>query len=135
MTWFSLIKKSYLSIIILAIIACFSSCNNESEMKITVQINYGTQHAFRDTVIKVAPGTTALEALQYVSTVETHFKGKYVFVTTVDNVKGIRGVMAWYYEVNQKPTKKLAINQSLQNGDVVTWIYKTDVCSSKAETL
>jgi hypothetical protein len=92
----------------------------DSEISVTVQINYGMQKTMRDTLIKVDAGITVLEALQHVSNVETHPKGKHVFVTSVDSVKGLRGVMGWYYEVNHKPTKKLAINQPLQNGDVLT---------------
>jgi hypothetical protein len=114
----------------------FSSCmtnSKDSEISVTVQISYGVQKAFRDTVIKVSAGVSALEALQYVSYVETHPKGKYVFVKSVDNVEGVRGVMAWYYEVNHQSTKRLAINQPLQDGDVLTWIYKTDVCSCKVD--
>jgi hypothetical protein len=106
---------------------------SNSEINVTVQINYGTYRTMRDTIIKANAGITALEALQYISSVETHPKGKYVFVTAIDSVKGVRGVMAWYYEVNKKSTKKLAINQPLQDGDVVTWIYKTDVCSAAVD--
>lgn len=106
---------------------------NNAEINVTVQINYGTHRPMRDTVIKASNGVTALEALQYASNVETHAKGKYVFVTAIDSIRGSRGVMAWYYQVNQKPTGKLAINQPLHNGDVVTWIYKTDVCSATVD--
>lgn len=107
--------------------------SKDSEISITVQINYGEQHAQRDTVIKAHAGITALEALQYTSSVETHPKSGSVFVVSVDSVRGERGVKAWYYTVNQQSTRKLAINQPLQDGDVVTWIFKTDVCSCKAD--
>ena len=130
------ISKSTFALAIILIITFFSICminNKDSVISVTVQINYGTQKAMRDTVIKVNEGITALEALQYVSNVETHSKGEYVFVKSVDDVEGVRGVMAWYYEVNHQSTKRLAINQPLQNGDVLTWIYKTDVCSCKVD--
>jgi hypothetical protein len=130
------ISKFSFALAIILTITFYSSCmlnNKDSVISVTVQINYGTQKAMRDTVIKVNAGITALEALQYVSNVETHPKGKYVFVKSVDDVEGERGVMAWYYELNHKSTKRLAINQPLQNGDVLTWIYKTDVCSCKVD--
>ena len=127
-----------LKLILLAITATtlFSNCmtnSKESEISVTVQINYGEQRTQRDTIITATAGITALEALQYASSVETHPKSQYVFVVSVDGVRGERGVKAWYYTVNQQSTKKLAINQPLQNGDVVTWIYKTDVCSCKVD--
>lgn len=127
-----------LKLILLAITATtlFSNCmtnSKESEISVTVQINYGEQRTQRDTIITATAGITALEALQYASSVETHPKSRYVFVVSVDGVRGERGVKAWYYTVNQQSTKKLAINQPLQNGDVVTWIYKTDVCSCKVD--
>lgn len=127
-----------LKLILLAITATtlFSNCmtnSKESEISVTVQINYGEQRTQRDTIITATTGITALEALQYASSVETHPKSRYVFVVSVDGVRGERGVKAWYYTVNQQSTKKLAINQPLQNGDVVTWIYKTDVCSCKVD--
>ena len=116
--------------------ATHSNCmtnSKDSEISVTVEINYGEQRTQRDTVIKAHAGITALEALQYASSVETHPKGGHVFVASVDSVRGERGVKAWYYTVNRQSTKKLAINQPLQDGDVVTWIYKTDVCSCKVD--
>jgi len=126
-----LVLSTYYALAIDVLDTLFSSCmitNKDAEISVTVQ-SYGMQKALRDTVITVSAGITALEALQYVANVETYPKGKHVFVKSVDSVEGVRGVMAWYYEVNHQSTKRLAINQPLQNGDVLTWIYRTDVCS------
>jgi hypothetical protein len=71
--------------------------------------------------------------LQYVANVETHLLGDKVFVSSVDNVKGERGVMGWYYEINHKPAKTLAINATLKNNDVITWIYREDICSKTVD--
>ena len=122
-------KFALAAILVLAFFSNSMASKKDSEISVTVQVNYGSQKAMRDTVIKVKAGVTALEALQHVSKVATHPKGNHVFVVSIDNVEGVRGVMAWYYEVNSKPTKKLAIFKRLKDGDVLTWIYRKDVCS------
>uniref|UniRef100_UPI00321674DD DUF4430 domain-containing protein n=1 Tax=uncultured Draconibacterium sp. TaxID=1573823 RepID=UPI00321674DD len=76
-------------------------------------------------------GLSALEALQFVAEVDTHPVGEYVFVSAINGVEGIPNKSVWYYTINGKPAKKIAINQPLKKGDVVTWIYKQDVCSAK----
>ena len=41
--------------------------------------------------------------------------------------------MAWYYRVNGKEPRQLAIYQGLQPGDTVSWRYVEDVCSWKVD--
>jgi hypothetical protein len=105
----------------------------QTNFKLTIKIDYGTGRAGRDTVITSDRPLTALEALQYAAKVGTHPVGHYVFITSIDDVKGQRGIMAWYYEVNNQPSKTLAINNTLKNGDIVRWIYTKDVCSGKVD--
>ena len=114
----------------------YSGCSSAQEVpafKITVSIDYGSARSGRDTLITSDRQLTALEALQYAAKVETHPVGHYVFITSIDGVEGQRGVMGWYYEVNGQPSKTLAINNTLKNGDILCWIYKKDVCSIKVD--
>ena len=106
---------------------------NGTSFKIKVQIDYETLRPSLDTIITSNRPLTALEALQYAARVETNHVGTYVFVTGIDDTKGQRGVMAWYYEVNGQPSKTLAINAVLKSGDILRWIYTKDVCSGKVD--
>lgn len=76
-------------------------------------------------------GLSALEALQFVAEVKTHPLGEYVFVSAINGVEGAPNKSVWYYRINGVPATKIAINQPLKNGDVLTWIYKSDVCSAQ----
>jgi hypothetical protein len=74
-----------------------------------------------------------LEALQTVAAVETHPVGKYVFVTSIDGVKGTRGETAWHYTVDGESPGELAYSKVLAGTEHVTWVYKKDVCSWKVD--
>ncbi len=99
--------------------------------KVIVEIEFGNKN---QTNLKIETnwekGLSALEALQFVADVETHPVGEYVFVTGINGVQGVPKKGVWYYEINGKPAKQLAISQPVKPGDVITWIYKQDVCSS-----
>jgi hypothetical protein len=94
-----------------------------------VIIDYGESKPLKEKTIIVNRPLTALEALQYTSNVETHPVGEYVFVCSIDSIRNIRGVKAWYYKINGESPGILAINNTINNGDTLKWIYKTDVCS------
>ena len=119
----------------LAIIA-FSACTDVKQKKIdtpiTVEIDFGNNNTHSKS-IDYKEQLTALEALQYANVVETHPVGKYVFVTAIDSVRGVRGKNVWYYKINGESSKKLAINTIVNSGDTITWIYVTDVCSHKVD--
>lgn len=118
--------KKFITFILLLFI--LFSCVEKKSNGVTVQISHET--TIKDSkTIEWETGLTALEALQRTHDVSTHPIGKYVFVTKIDTVEGIRGVKAWYYTLNGKSTNNLAIHQELNAGDTITWIYKTDVCS------
>lgn len=120
-------------LVILAFIFALLSCTStKEECKaeiITVEINFDNVKAFKTKTISWKHDLTALEALQFVTSVETHSVGEYVFVSAIDSVRGIRGEKAWYYKVNGESPGKLAINNIVNLGDTITWIYKEDVCS------
>ena len=115
----------------------FSTCKNEKQQEnnstITINIDYSNNNQ-RTVSTFWKEGLTALEALQYVAVVETHPAGNYVFVSAIDSVRGVRGESAWYYKVNGKSSKKIAINRSLNAGDTLTWIFKKDVCSGTVDS-
>lgn len=97
--------------------------------KIIVQIEFNGANFNVEKAINYQNDLTALEALQMVAIVATHPVGEYVFVDEINGVKNIKELNAWYFTVNDVPSKTLAINRQLEAGDVVKWIYKTDVCS------
>lgn len=124
------------SIAILSCILFVFGCNTKNieatSQLITVEVQFSADSILQSE-INWKDGLTALEALQHVSEVITHPIGKYVFVSQIGNSKGVRGEKAWYYEVNGKPAKVLAIDNVVNPGDKVTWIYKTDVCSKTVD--
>ena len=115
----------------------FSKCTMEKRdvenTPLTIIIDYGSNNQ-RTASTAWEEKLTALEALQHVAEVKTHPVGEYVFVSAIDSIKGIRGRTAWYYKVNGKSVKKLAINKTVSPGDTVLWIYKKDVCSASVDS-
>ncbi|WP_319499465.1 DUF4430 domain-containing protein [uncultured Draconibacterium sp.] len=114
------------------LLACFiglSAFASNGE-KVTVEIDFGAgNHPKLKIETNWKEGLSALEALQFVAEVKTHPVGQYVFVDEIDGVKGEPNQSVWYYKINDVPAKKIAIDQPLENGDKITWIYKQDVCS------
>lgn len=110
-----------------------SSVVNEGSKKIVVEIDYGDVRPSRTVEVHWVKNRTVLEALQTVATVETEPVGQYVFVTSIDGVKGKRGVMAWYYTVDGKSAHELAYSKVLNEAERIGWVYKNDVCSWKVD--
>ncbi len=102
--------------------------------KIIVQIEFNGANFNIDKALNFQNDLSALEALQMVALVATHPVGEYVFVDEINGVKNIKELNAWYFTVNDVPSKTLAINRQLEKGDVVKWIYKTDVCSKTVKS-
>ena len=98
---------------------------------VTVEIDFGDKATKQSHLVNWEKDLSALEALMHVTEVSTHAVGQYVFVKSIDKVEGIPTKHVWYYKINGKSPGKLAISQKLKKGDVVTWIYKQDVCSKK----
>ena len=101
--------------------------------KMKVGIDYGGTHETRVAETQWTEGVTALEVLESVAQVETHQVKDYIFVTSIDGVKGKRGEMAWYYEINGERADKLAFRRVLDKNDRTKWLYKKDVCSPKVD--
>lgn len=119
--------------ILLSLLCTGLNAQRAYEMDVVVKIDFGGVKEAKKVKVSSDHGLTALEALQYAAEVNTHPKENYVFVDKVDGIKGERGKMGWYYEVNGKSPEKLAIKNELSNGDEVRWIYKEDVCSRKVD--
>lgn len=109
---------------------CAAVCASE---KMRVGIDYGGAHETREAETQWKEGVTALEVLKSVAQVETHKVNDYVFVTSIDGVKGRRGDKAWYYEINGKRADKLAFKRVLNKDESTKWIYTQDVCSPKVD--
>lgn len=133
--------------LIAVIVLCFSAvavlkswagsqgqCVNDGKRNISVEINYGGMRPSRTVEARWAKDRTVLEVLQTVAKVETHPVGQYVFVTSIDGVKGRRGKMGWYYTIDGKSADKLAYSSTLDNNmQHIKWIYKKDICSGKVD--
>ncbi len=126
-------KPLFYTSLLLLLFACNTHQKNSLEIKefsVKVIVDYGESKEAKEQTIVTKRQITALEALQYVSIVETHPVGEHVFVSSIDSVHTIKGVKAWYYKVNGESPEILAINNTINNGDTLKWIYKKDVCSS-----
>ncbi len=131
-------KKKHLPLMIISflfVLSCATNTNESNNSNLQqvftskVIIDYGGEKQLKETDVKATRQLSALEALQYASIVETHPVGEHVFVSSIDNVSSIRGVKAWYYKVNGESPGILAINNKINSGDTLRWIYKADVCS------
>lgn len=130
-------RKIYILVVLLLAMPAVSfggSPKVQSEKKeITVEIDYGKAQAPKTVKVVWFPGIAVLGALQEAAETETHPVASHVFVTAIDQVKGERGKMAWYYRINGQTPKKLALYQMLKPGDTVSWRYVEDVCSWKVD--
>jgi hypothetical protein len=106
---------------------------DESKKTIVVEIDFGNQQKIKQVSLTWDKSITALEALQKAAEVRTHPVGQYVFVTEIDQVHAERGKMAWYYKINRKSPKQLAIYQLINQGDTIRWRFVKDVCSEKVD--
>lgn len=111
----------------------FENEKKPAEKSVIVELNFGENSETKQVEVAWRDGLTALEALMHAADISTHPIGNYVFVTSIDGVKGERGVMAWYYKINGQSTQKLAIWQPVQPNDTITWLYVKDVCSATVD--
>ncbi|SFE56373.1 DUF4430 domain-containing protein [Sunxiuqinia elliptica] len=125
------LKVLVLVALFLVVVSPNSVVAKSANKAVTVEINFGDDAPLKSANVSWESDLTALEALMHVVEVSTHAVGEYVFVSKIDQVKGVPTKYVWYYKINGQSPKKLAINQKLKKGDVVTWIYKQDVCSDK----
>ncbi len=119
-------------VLVLSIFSCSVKTKETpacTEFSVKLIVDYGNSKKELRKDITSQRQLTALEALQHASVVETHPVGNYVFVSSIDSVKSIKDVKGWYYKVNGEFPGTLAINNKINNGDTICWVYKEDVCS------
>lgn len=119
------IKTISLAAILLLSLSLFAT----NPKKVTVEIDFGGIAENITKELLFEKDITALEALLNAAKVQTHPAGGYVFVDGIEDIFNEKGKNAWYYKINNEFATELAIKQELKKGDVVTWIYKQDVCS------
>ncbi|MBN1768912.1 MAG: DUF4430 domain-containing protein [Prolixibacteraceae bacterium] len=125
--------KAYILTGIATFLLCLNAFSADNEkVSVLIEFNGANQNIIKE--ISYTENLSALDALLYVATVQTHPVNNYVFVDEINGIENIKGKNAWYFTVNDKPAKTLAINCNLSKGDVVKWIYKKDVCSKTIET-
>lgn len=129
MLFHKLIK--YLSVAFIFLLHLNLCATNTDSIKVIIDFGGETENI--EKLVSFENNITAIEALLYAATVQTHPVNDYVFVDAINGVKNIKGKNAWYFTVNNKPAKTLAINCNLANGDVVKWIYKKEVCSKNID--
>lgn len=128
----TIIKKILISGIAVFLL-CLNAFSSDSE-KVSVLIEFNGANRNIEKEISYTENLSALDALMYAATIQTHPAENYVFVDEINGVENIKGKKVWYFTVNGEPAKKLAINCNLAKGDIVKWIYKKDVCSSTIKT-
>ena len=117
-------------LVLLLVVGCTQPIKTTNNKTVTVQIKYSNDSIVTKT-IAWHEGLTALESLQFAAKVETHPLGKkYVMVTSINNTKGEKGKMAWYYNVNGKSPHVVAINKIVNTTDTIQWRYVKDHCSA-----
>ncbi|MDP4203696.1 MAG: DUF4430 domain-containing protein [Bacteroidota bacterium] len=123
----------FLLLVMPAVLFAGNKKTEEVKKEITVEVDYGKAQAPKTVKVAWFSGIAVLGALQEAAETETHPVGSYVFVTAIDQIRGERGKMAWYYRINGETPKKLALYQMLKPGDTVSWRYVEDVCSWKVD--
>ena len=102
---------------------------------VTIEIDFGGEKPNETHQVEWFEGMTAMMALQCCTTVESYPIKEYIFVGTINDIKTQRAVKAWYYEVNGQNTGRIAFRYAVNSGDVIRWVYKTDVCSPKPKDI
>lgn len=123
----TIFKTKHLSLVVFLLLSL--SLISANPKRITIEIDFGGLANNISKELNFEKEITALEALMNVAKVQTHPAGGYVFVDGIEDIFNEKGKNAWYYKINHEFANELAIKQELKKGDVVTWIYKQDVCS------
>ena len=98
------------------------------ERHITITIDYGGALPERTVTATLHDGATALQLLQKVARVTTKQVGTFLFVRSVDGVKGEPGKMGWFYAVDGRPAKELAVIRKMDGAATMRWYYAVEAC-------
>lgn len=110
-----------LSILALWVLSVFAE-------NLTVTIHYGNGHPDKTVETTYAPGQSALEVLQQVSTVTTGKTGNFLFVRSIDGVHSQVGKFGWFYLIDGESVPKTAEQHLLRDAKTMMWLYKVEAC-------
>lgn len=95
---------------------------------LTVTVIYGNGKPDKTATTTYEEGSSALDALRSVSTVETSSTGPYLFVRSIDGTRSIIGRFGWFYLIDGQNVPVTAQNYRLKDAKTMTWIYKEEAC-------
>lgn len=107
-------------LLIIPLGGCQSTPSGQIEVRVIVSQDFNST-LILDELVKLDDGSTAMDALQRVATVET--KGGFV-----EAINGVRSQYPgtnkdWFYDVNEVSPNKGAAAYVLHDGDVVHWDF------------
>jgi hypothetical protein len=121
----NLLKLVVIAVIVACLLAiplsgCQSTPSGQIEVRVIVSQDFNSTLILNE-LVKLDDGSTAMDALQRVATVET--KGGFV-----EAIEGVRSQYPgtnkdWFYDVNEVSPNKGAAAYVLHDGDVVHWDF------------
>ena len=96
--------------------------------RITITIDYAGAMPERTVTTTLTEGATALQLLEQVAAVTTKKVGKFLFVRSIDGIKGEPGKMGWFYAVDGIPAKELAVTREMNGSTSMRWYYAVEAC-------
>ncbi len=108
-------------LLVIPLSGCQSTPSGQIEVRVIVTQDNST--LMRDESVTLDDGSTAMDALQRVATVETKYVGGFV-----EAIEGVRSQYPgtnkdWFYYVNEVSPNKGAAAYILHDGDVVHWDF------------
>lgn len=126
-------KKFYLLAMLFIVATVTGACSSQpagseavqAEVKVAVTKDFGHELMFEKTA-RVAPGTSAMAALQTVAEVETEYGGG--FVNAINGVKSTfsgksAGQADWFVYINGMLSNAGALEYKIGEGDIMHWDY------------
>jgi len=109
-------------LLIIPLSGCQSTPSGQIEVGVIITQNF-SQELMRDELVTLDDGSTAMDALQRVATVETKYGGGFV-----EAIEGVRSQYPgtnkdWFYYVNEVSPNVGAAAYILHDGDVVHWDF------------
>jgi len=109
-------------LLVIPLSGCQSTPSGQIEVRVIVSQDFNST-LMLDKLVTLGDGSTAMDALQRVATVETKYGGGFVGA-----VNGVRSQYPgtnkdWFYDVNEVSPNKGAAAYVLHDGDVVHWDF------------
>lgn len=93
-------------------------------------IDYADKKPLEIIEVEFTQGMTALELLQRAAKTSTKKVGKYIFVSSINEVKSHSKNMGWFYEIDGVGAKKMASDNILKEVKKVKWTFKIANCGT-----